>query len=287
MKKITIFIIAAIIATFVLIGCVENSYHPVGGGIESSLVGSWQHEADNTTTYVFDKDGTLRIYVEDFRYHGTLFRGGLMAVLEWILDDDVLTTIITELPQDHSSRVSTFQVIEITQKRKVIRSKIPEILGGGYVDCVWNRVAERRDIQFIVGIIENKGKYRNDLLTIVRSIDELKEIDLSKGHQFANLYTQEFFEQNALVIYLWTDIVTGSYFQVYRLSQKGNELVVNAYFKAGFLRALSNWTVILEVNQADVQDITTVRVERSDAICVSIFYKALITVDSESLAKVP
>ncbi|MCL2848040.1 MAG: hypothetical protein FWE13_04755 [Firmicutes bacterium] len=276
MKKFIIFALVAVVAisSLFVFGCSTNEYQSVGGNpVWASLIGSWQHENNREETHVFDADGTLRIYVEDFRYLGTLFRGGLMAIVEWSINDDFFTVFNREASEDHPDKSSTAQVIDITATRKVVRSQMPEILGGGYVDCVWVRVADRRDIDFNVGFIECKVREQGDLSTIVRSMEELKEIDSTFGRQLANLYTQEFFEQNALVVYLWTDIVTGSYFQVFRLSQIGNELIVNAYFKAGHARALSNWTVALEVSQANVRDITIVRIEKSDAICISIFYR--------------
>ena len=278
-KSIVFFVLATIVAltfVFMVTGCTTHAACYTLRTERSYLVGSWQHEEFNGETRVFDADGTHRIYIEDFRYHGTLFRGGLLAVLEWSIDVDILTILNEEAPKDHSDRLSIMQVIELTPTRVVLRSDMPEILGGGYADEVWVRVADRRDIPFGVDLVESNGSERGNLLTIVRSMDELKVIDLSLNRSLANLYTQEFFEQNALVIYLWTDIVTGSYFQVYRLSQKGNELIVNTYFKADYLRALNNWTVILKVSQADVQGITTVQVTKSDAICVSIFYRYAI-----------
>lgn len=140
---------------------------------------------------------------------------------------------------------------------------------------VWVENGEQ-SISFQVGAIDNSMGSREDheLLTIARSKDELNEAASTRYYQYwtdnggpynvyylaelTEKYDEEFFAENALVLYLFDAANAGGTVAINELQKQGTKLIISTDFHMGMWEALSYWTVVIEVAQTDVFDVTKI-----------------------------
>ena len=131
-----------------------------------------------------------------------------------------------------------------------------------------------QSIPFKVGAINNSLISRNNhnLFTIVHSKEELDLVASERCYQYwtgtgelnnvyylaeiTEKYDDDFFAENALVLYLFGAVNSGGTIDIIRIQRHGNELTIITDFHMGMLTAISYWTVVIEVAQADVYGIT-------------------------------
>ena len=82
-----------------------------------------------------------------------------------------------------------------------------------------------------------------------------------EGFGFYLDYDEAFFAQKSLVVYIFSATSTGGNLEVMRLSIKGEKLVMNIYLEPGMDAALSYWTVVLEVDKADANNLDKVEIK--------------------------
>jgi len=130
-----------------------------------------------------------------------------------------------------------------------------KMTGSEIVDSVNEN--ELQSIRFQVGVINNTmGSGDSNLLTIIRSKEELNIDNFNKN--FTENYDNEYFTENALVLYLFGAGNTGGKLDVTNMHINGNELTIFINFDMGDATAISQWTVVLEVSQADVYGVTDI-----------------------------
>lgn len=117
------------------------------------------------------------------------------------------------------------------------------------------------EINYTVGLITEDNIFRKNFSKkIIKSFDEWKSTDCNMNE--INLkYTEDFFVDNCLLIYRFEKNVRGNEFVVNNVLKDNLHLIVKINLKEGYIDALSDGTIILELLQKDVYDINDVIVE--------------------------
>ena len=145
-------------------------------------------------------------------------------------------------------------------------------------------IKDDQSIPFRVGAINNSISSRNNhaLFTIIRSKEELNHVASERFFQFwtgtggpynvyyladlTETYDDEYFAQNALVLYLFVAANAGGRFDINGVQRQDNKLYIITDFHMGMATAISYWTIALEVAQADVYGVTEIE-NINECIC--------------------
>jgi len=154
---------------------------------------------------------------------------------------------------------------------------------------------EVQSIPFQVGAISNSMSSRNNhnLFTIVRSKEELDLAASERYHQYwtgtggpynvdylaeiTEKYDEDFFIENALVLYLFVAGNSGGKIDITRMQRQDNELTIITDFHMGALTAISYWTVVIEVAQTDVYGITVLE-SKNECDCSRFSFDLILVV---------
>jgi len=149
---------------------------------------------------------------------------------------------------------------------------------------VTDPVDEEVSIPFAVsGISNTMGSTENhELFTIVYSKEELDKAASQRYFQYwtdkggpynvyylkglTDKYNDDFFTENALVLYLFGAGNSGGKLSINQLTRNKDELTIVTNFHEGDLTAISYWTVVLDVTKADIDGITGLK-SRNECNC--------------------
>jgi len=139
-------------------------------------------------------------------------------------------------------------------------------------------------IPFQVGASRNHSSDTKGhaLFTIARSKEDLNRAAETRYHQYwtndggpynvyyladiTEQYDDEFFAENALVLYLFGASNTGGGIKINQIQRQDDTLTLITDFHEGMMTALSYWTVVIEVAQADVYGVTALE-NKNECVC--------------------
>ena len=134
-------------------------------------------------------------------------------------------------------------------------------------------------ISFQVGAKDNSpiSRLNHELFTIVCSKEELDKFASERFYQYwtndggpynvyylkdlTEKYNEDFFNKNALILYLFGDGNTGGKFDITKIERNENILTIFSDFHSGDMTAISYWTVVIKVSKTDVNEITTLEIK--------------------------
>jgi len=158
--------------------------------------------------------------------------------------------------------------------------------------------SEIQSIPFQEGAKNCTGGDRNihDIFTIVRSKEELDYTASQRYYQYwtdaggpnnpfnvyylsddTEQYDDDFFAENALILYLFTSPNRGGKIDITRVQRQGDELTIITDFHRGSLAALGYWTVVIEVAQTDVNGINVLKT-RNECNCPRFSFDKILVV---------
>jgi len=141
-----------------------------------------------------------------------------------------------------------------------------------------------QDIPFKISAIVNSmgSRKSHNLFTIVRSKEELNQAASERFFQIwtdtgglynvyylADLtekYDDEYFTDNALILYLFEAAYTGGRFEINKIQREGSKLTAITDFHMGMAAAISYWTIVLEAAQSAVYGVTALE-NVNECIC--------------------
>ncbi|MDR0455173.1 MAG: hypothetical protein LBH20_00630 [Treponema sp.] len=169
-------------------------------------------------------------------------------------------------------------------------------------------------VPFQVGAIVNtrgSSKETHNLFAIVRSKEELDRAASERYYQYwtdmggpynvyylmenTEKYDEDFFAENALVLYLFESSYSGGRIDITQLQRQDDGLTIITDFHGGSLPAVSYWTVVIEAAQTDVYGITSLKTKNEcdcpyfsfDLILVSLTPEATVAAYNAGKAYTP
>lgn len=116
-------------------------------------------------------------------------------------------------------------------------------------------------MNYEIGYLEETGIFdKNVEIEIVRSYNQWQKL-VCKKDELNFKYSEEYFEENIVIIYNFQKSVKGNEFSVKNISFMGKELIVEIEIKEGYMDALSSGTLILELSKDDGEKIKDVSIK--------------------------
>ena len=116
-------------------------------------------------------------------------------------------------------------------------------------------------MNYEIGYLEETGIFdKNVEIEIVRSYNQWQKLACKKD-ELNFKYSEEYFEENIVIIYNFQKSVKGNEFSIKNVSFMGKELIVEIEIKEGYMDSLSSGTLILELSQNDGKQINNVSIK--------------------------
>ena len=133
----------------------------------------------------------------------------------------------------------------------------------GIIHAEANAKEGNMDIKFTLSL--GRMDYGSDtsIEVIVKSIDEWKAMDtIASLPELIGKYDERFFAGDALIVFALGRGTRGAQFERVEVFGQGGELVVKVFDdECGYMDALSNWIVVIEVKKADIDSFENLRLE--------------------------
>jgi len=174
-------------------------------------------------------------------------------------------------------------ILKLDPKKPIIENTSP-VVSSETEEQKEDMPEKSSSIPFKVGVTNNSYGSRNghELLTVVRSRKELDTAASTRFYQYGTgkgellnayylaelteKYNEDFFEENALVLFLFISGSGGGSIEIYGMQKQDNELTIMTDYHPGMLAVISYWTVVIETAQADVSDINSIEI-KNECIC--------------------
>ena len=166
-----------------------------------------------------------------------------------------------------------------------------------YNDII-SRIIDNSDTQaipFRMGAVHNhiSSTTGHELFTVIRSKEELNQVTKTRYYQFwtssggpynvyylaemTEKYDERFFAENALILYLFGAAHAGGIFELIDVLKQGEGITIITDFHEGDMAAISYWTVVIEVTQADIYGVTVLG-SKNICVCPDPLVKMIVVV---------
>ena len=116
-------------------------------------------------------------------------------------------------------------------------------------------------MNYEIGYLEETGIFdKNVEIEIVISYNQWQKLACKKG-ELNFKYSEEYFEENIVVIYNFQKHVMGNTFSVKNVLHKRQKLIIEFEIREGNMDALSSGTLILELSKEDGEKIKDVSIK--------------------------
>ena len=116
-------------------------------------------------------------------------------------------------------------------------------------------------MNYEIGYLEETGIFdKNVEIEIVRSYNQWQKL-VCKKDELNFKYSEEYFEENIVVIYNFQKNVMGNTFSVKNVLHKRQKLIIEFEIREGNMDALSSGTLILELSKEDGEKIKDVSIK--------------------------